>query len=97
MYKVNGAAETLMIDNVTTKHFFSVFLDETGNYYAKVQAIATDGSGLVSQIEQSEYVVCNLPEELIEAVTPDLEPAFVPEISGPDVPELPAIPEPEHD
>ena len=94
VYKVNGATTTLMIDNVTTKHSFSVYLDETGNYYAVVQAIATDGSGIVSQLEQSEYVVCNLPEELIETVTPDLEPAFIPEIS---VPDLPGIPQPDHD
>ena len=89
-YKVNGAAEVLMIDNVTHKHSFSVYLDETGNYYAKVWAELLDGSGITSQVEQSEYVVCNLPEELIEVVAPDLEPAFDPEIS---LPEFPAIPE----
>ncbi len=90
VYKVNGAAEVLMIDNVTHKHSFSVYLDETGNYYAKVWAELLDGSGITSQVEQSEYVVCNLPEELIEVVAPDLEPAFDPEIS---LPEFPAIPE----
>ncbi len=91
VYKVNGASTTLMIDNVTHKSSFSVYLDETGNYYATVQAKMLDGSSVVSQVEQSEYVVCNLPEELIEVVTPDLEPAFDPEISLPDFPAIPEI------
>ncbi len=95
VYKVNGATTTLMIDNVTSKSSFSVYLDETGNYYATVQAQATDGSSIVSQIEQSEYVVCNLPDELIEVVTPDLEPAFNPEISLPI--EVPVVPETDQD
>ena len=96
VYKVNGAVTTLMIDNVTHKGSFSVYLDETGNYYATVQALMVDGSGIVSQVEQSEYVVCNLPEELIEVVAPDLEPAFNPEIS-PSVPVIPTVPEIEAD
>ncbi|MBR6707146.1 MAG: hypothetical protein IKI84_10770 [Clostridia bacterium] len=98
VYKVDKAGNTtLVIDNVTHKHSFSVYLDETGNYYATVQAQLTDGSGIVSQIEQSEYVVCNLPEELIEVVTPAFEPAFDPEITLPDAPVVPSIPEIEED
>ena len=91
VYKVNGASEVLMIDNVTHKNSFSVYLDETGNYYAKVQAVMVDDTTITSQVEQSEYVVCNLPEELIDIVAPDLEPAFDPEVSLPEIPLIPEI------
>ncbi len=98
VYKVpvDGTTPYLVIDNVTHKNSFSVYLDETGNYYATVQAFLTDNSDQ-SQIEQSEYVVCNLPEELVEIVAPAFEPAFDPEITLPETPVIPIIPEIEGD
>ncbi len=90
LYKFKGSSTVLMVDNTTTKNSFSIYLDETGNYYVTVQAIADDGSSLVSEIEQSEYVICNLPEELIEIVTPSLDPSFDPDAG---IPEVPVIPE----